>query len=106
MNDRNWVFEQYCRGKERRDIHEILDLVMLINQAERQPQCKNSPEAFFKYGRGINGIDVTIYENGLHRGADVDYYRYARTPEEIRETIGDLEKIVHELSKRDSHGPT
>lgn len=51
--------------KQREQLHEILDLVLDINDME-------SPTAFFNFSGHVNGVDAQIYADGWKDGNEAD----------------------------------
>lgn len=80
----------------RKQIHEILDLVLDINGLQESDQeiTGNHPTAFFDFSGHVGAIRVRLYSNGWNRDGDYDVSLESSIFEDFRY---DLPAVVEKL---------
>lgn len=78
MNKR---MKKKAEKRKRKQIHELLDLVLDINGLELRDQSitGNLPTVFFDFSGHVGRIDIRIYQAGWASGKDYDAEIWPRT---------------------------
>lgn len=99
MNKR---MKKKAEKRKRKQIHELLDLVLDINGLELRDQSitGNLPTVFFDFSGHVGRIDVRIYQAGWASGKDYDAEIWPRTYR-----LSELADAVHSLKALKAETP-
>jgi len=88
--------------RKRKQIHELLDLVLDVNGLEPREQSitGNLPTVFFEFSGHVGRIDVRIYQAGWASGKDYDAEIWPRT-----RRLSELADAVHSLKALKAETP-
>lgn len=89
--------------RRRRDIHQILDMVLDINGLTERKRDKTGdlPTAFFEFLGHVAGINVSINEHGWHDEANEEkkFNAYTDSLDDVKVMKYEMEKYIHGHSR-------